>query len=258
VKLQTAVFPPGSVAVKEILVTPIGKADPEGKPAVCVIVVPAQLSLTVGAAQVTTALQKPGVLLTAMLAGQNVNTGGWLSLTVTVNEHNTLFPLASVAEYTMLVVPIGKTEPLGNPDTWVTIKPGQFSVAIGAIQFTTAPHVPGVLFTVILAGHDVKTGASLSVTVTVNEHVVKFPTASVAVYDTVVVPTGKFDPFNKPEVCVTVTPAQLSFATGTVHVTGELQIPAELPTTMLAGHDVNTGGSPSVTVMVNEQVEVFP
>lgn len=80
-----------------MVVVPIGNVDPLGKPAVCVITNPAQLSVATGKAQPTTAEQLPGVLLTVMLSGHELNTGACKSVTVTVNVHNEEFPLASVA-----------------------------------------------------------------------------------------------------------------------------------------------------------------
>jgi len=47
-------------------------------------------------------------------------------------------------------------------------------------------------------------GFSLSVTVTVNEHVAVFPLASVTTKVLVVVPIGKVDPEAKPAVCAMV------------------------------------------------------
>ena len=72
---HVAVLPLASVAVYDILVTPMGNVDPDGKPAVCVITNPAQLSLATGAAQNTIAPHVPGVLFTDIFAGQEVNTG---------------------------------------------------------------------------------------------------------------------------------------------------------------------------------------
>lgn len=155
-------------------------------------------------------------------------------------------------------MPTGNVDPLGKPVVCATTKPAQFSDATGATQLTTAPQVPGELFTVMFKGHEVNTGASLSFTVTVNEQVLTLPTASVAVYETVVTPWGKLEPLNKPADCVTVTPPQLSLAVGTTQLTGALQIPGDAETVMFAGQPVNAGTSPSETVMVNEQVVKFP
>lgn len=202
---------------------------------------PGQLSLAEGATHVTTELHKPGVLFTVMFVGQDVNTGAWLSTTVTVNVQVAMFPFTSDATKAMFVVPIGKVEPLGKPPVCAMETPGQLSLADGATQFTTAPQIPVVLLTKIFTGHDVNTGNSLSVTVTVKEHMLLLPLASVAVNDTVVVPIGKTDPLGKPAVCVTTIPAQLSVAIGAGQNTVAPQTPGALLTEIFEGHDVNTG-----------------
>lgn len=122
----------------------------------------------------------------------------------------------------------------------------------------TEEQFPGSLDWVIFAGQPEITGFSLSTTVTVKVHVQKFPAASVALYVFVVVPFGNTDPGGRPAVCVTVTPEQLSVATGMVHDTTALHIAGSLLTVMLAGQETKTGVSASLIVMVNEQEEVFP
>jgi hypothetical protein len=64
----------------------------------------------------------------------------------------------------------------------------QLSVAVGAIQLTTALHV------VISEGQPANTGYSESVTTTSNEQLDTLLDASVAVTVTVVVPTGNKTP----------------------------------------------------------------
>jgi len=49
VKEQTAVAPSESVTLKVLVVNPIGKVLPEGRPAICVVTAPLQLSDPVGA-----------------------------------------------------------------------------------------------------------------------------------------------------------------------------------------------------------------
>ena len=58
-------------------------------------------------------LHCPGWAATVMLAGQ-VTAGGWLSITVTVNEQVDVLPLPSVAVAMTVVVPRGKTVPLAG------------------------------------------------------------------------------------------------------------------------------------------------
>jgi hypothetical protein len=241
VNVHNAVLPLASVAVYEMVVIPIENDDPLGKPAVCAITRPGQLSEAAGATHPTTAVHAPGVVLTEMLAGQEVNTGNWLSLTVTVNVHVLTFPYTSVAVNTMLVTPMGKADPEGKPLVCTSEIPGQLSVATGATQLTVELHRPGVLFTTILAGHEVNTGFSLSVTVTVNAHTLVLPLASVAVNEILVTPIGNNDPLTGPAVCATLVPGQLSVAAGAGHDTMAPHVPGLLVTEIFPGHEVNVG-----------------
>ena len=61
------------------------------------------------------------------------------------------------------------------------IAPTQASVAVGAVQVTTASQVVALAVTEKSAGHPANTGAVLSVTVTVKEQVLWFPLPSLAV-----------------------------------------------------------------------------
>lgn len=140
------------------MVTPGGKFDPLSKPEDCVTVTPAQLSLAVGLIQLTGASHIPGAVDMVILAGQLVKTGISASVTVMLNEQAATLPAASLASKTMLLVPIGKNDPLGKPVVWVIVTPGQLSVATGGTQLTTAPHKPGVLTTVIFDGQKLNTG----------------------------------------------------------------------------------------------------
>ena len=67
-----------------------------------------------------------GSLFTVALAGQ-VIAGAWLSLTVTLNEQEAVLPEASVTRKLLVVVPIGKVDPLARPVSWATVCPGQLS-----------------------------------------------------------------------------------------------------------------------------------
>ena len=60
------------------------------------------------------------------------------------------------------------------------VPPAQLSAKVGGVQLTMALQEV-VAGTVIFAGHPDTTGGILSVTVTLNEHVVVLPAASVAV-----------------------------------------------------------------------------
>jgi hypothetical protein len=110
----------------------------------------------------------------------------------------------------------------------------------------------------MFTGHEVNTGVSISVTVTVNEHTLVFPFASVAVNETLVTPIGNVDPLEGPRVWMSVAPAQLSEADGAGQLTTAPHTPGLLLVEILIGQEVNTGNSLSVTFTLNEQVAVFP
>ena len=100
------------------------------------------------------------------------------------------------------------------------------SEAVGNVHVTTATLTPTSLFWEIAAGVFVITGFSVSVTITSKLLVVLFPELSVAVYDTVVVPTGNVS----PELCVltNVATVALSEAVGAVQVITAPQRPVSL------------------------------
>ena len=77
------------------------------------------------------------------------------------------------------MVPTGKTSPDWCELTNVAIP--ELSVAVGAVQVTTAPHAPASLLWVRLLGVPVITGFSVSLIVTVKLLVRTLPWISVAV-----------------------------------------------------------------------------
>ena len=134
--------------------------------------------------------------------------GASVSFTVTVNEHVAVLLEASVTVKLFVVVPTGKVEPLARPPVCDTVWPGQLSEE-PTVYVTDAPHIPLSFDTVIFAGQLI-VGASVSFTVTVNEHVAVLLEASVTVKLFVVVPVGNVEPLAWPAVCATVSPVQLS------------------------------------------------
>ena len=126
-------FPDGSVAIEFTVVVPIEKTLPETGVEITVV---EQLSVA-NTLNVTTALHFPGSALTYLFV--QFNTGGILSVTVTLKEHVTVLPEASVAVDVTIVVPTEKNEPDDGTDTTFT---EQLSVAV-TLKLTTAPHVPG-------------------------------------------------------------------------------------------------------------------
>jgi hypothetical protein len=214
--VAVALFPSASVAVYVMVVIPFGKIFSVGTP----------LRMIVTGEQLSEAVAKPrSVLLTnaahmvapgpvvAFTAGGAVITGGVVSVSVTVWVAVDVFPSASIAVYVMVVIPFGKTFPVGTP-LRVMVTAEQLSTAVALPRFASLTNfsqlvAPGPVETVTAAGA-VITGGVSSVTVTVCVAVAVFPLASVAVWVTVVVPTGKIFPDGTP-LRVTVTPGQLSF-----------------------------------------------
>ena len=138
-----------------------------------------QLSLAEGAGQLTTAEQLPASLDWLTLDGIPEITGASSSVTVTAKLAEVELPAASMAVYVTVVVPTAKASPIW----WVDVKLStpQLSLAVGAVQLTTALHAPASAVWVMLAGIPEMTGTSTSFTVTVKLPVVWLPAASVAV-----------------------------------------------------------------------------
>ena len=109
-----------SLTVHVTEVAPLGKVEPDGGLQTGTPT-PTQLSVTVGNPYVTTAEQSPGAAGTLMLEGQ-VMTGGSVSLTVTVNEHEDVLFDTSLAVQVTVVVPFWKTDPDGGVHAVVTVE----------------------------------------------------------------------------------------------------------------------------------------
>jgi hypothetical protein len=123
------------------------------------------------------------------------------------------------------VVPTGKKLPGAFVLVMFTT---QLSVIVGAVQVTFVPHVPAFAsaFTVIVEGQPEITGLFTSFTTTLNVQVAVLPDASVAVYVTAVVPTGKKSP---DAFVLVIFTTQLSVTVGGVHVTFVPHVPAPVP-----------------------------
>jgi len=171
-----------------------------------------------------------------MFAG-HVTDGAWVSWIVTVNEHDPVFAEASVAVHVTVVAPTGNVEP--DAGTHTTVAPGQLSEAVGVVKFTTAEHCPGVLPVVMFAGH-VTVGACVSLTVTVNEHIVFGSTEFDAVHVTVVVPIANVEPDAGTHVTVG---SGHPVAAGVVNVTAAPHTPGVLLTVIFDGQVIGPGGS---------------
>ncbi len=80
------------------------------------------------------------------------------------------------------------------------VPPPQLSVP-STIKVTEAPQTPGSLSVTISAGH-VIVGSSTSLTVTLNVQLTVFPSASVTLNSTIVVPVGNVPPLTGPIVVI--------------------------------------------------------
>ena len=157
-KEQVDVFPAASVAVYVTTVVPRPKTVP-GLFVVVKVNVPAQLSDTVGAVQLTVAWQE-ALAFTVMFEGHPAITGLVLSKTITLKEQVDVFPAASVAVYVTGVVPILKSVPGFFVLVSVSVPP-QLSDTVGTVQLTVAWQ-DAFAFTVMLEGHPAITGLVLS------------------------------------------------------------------------------------------------
>src|SRR6266542_1201465 len=239
-------LPEGSVADQVRRITRL-QESPDSLELKVTVKLASQLSLavTVGAAGTLVAHWTLRVA-----EGRPINTGGWLSNTVTVKVHWLRLPLLSCAVLVTVVVPTGKAKLLGG--TLINSVTAQLSVAI-TLNVTLLVHVPGAALTVILPGHETA-GASVSLTVTVKVHWLRLPLLSRAVLVTIVVPTGKAKPLDGP--LTTFATAQLSVAV-TLKVTLLVQAPGAAFTVIFPGH-VMSGGCVSLTVTVKRQKLLLP
>jgi hypothetical protein len=221
---QLSVLPAASDAVQSTVVVPTEKVEPLA--GAQTTLTPGQLSVAV-AVKVTTALHWAGSVFTSTFAGQTMP-GFSASVTVTVNEHAAVLPLASVAVQFTVVCPRGNGTPLGG--THATVASGQLSEIVG-VKETVAVHWPASVSAATSAGQAMA-GCSVSLTVTVNEQSALFPAASVAVQVTVVLPRVNSVPL--AGLHATLTPGQLSLAPA-LNTTAAVHFPGSAATSMLAG-----------------------
>jgi len=117
-----------SVAAQVTVVTPLLKVVPEA--GLQTTVAPAQLSEATGVANVITAVHKPLSVDWVMGKGQ-LSVGGVVSLTVTVNVHEVVLLMPSVAVQVTSVTPFGNAYPGAGAQTVFTVV--QLSVAVGGM-----------------------------------------------------------------------------------------------------------------------------
>ena len=71
-------------------------------------------------------------LFTAIAPGQ-VIVGAWLSVTVTVNVQEAVWPFEAVTTKVFVVTPTGNAAPLAKPVVCAVVAPEQLSVPVGAV-----------------------------------------------------------------------------------------------------------------------------
>src|SRR4030095_5827951 len=94
--MQLPVLPQLSVAEQLTGLTPFGKAKPLGGTQVTTAIAPSHASFAVGA-KFTTAVQRPGSVLTGPMLAQPASTGATVSFTMIACEQELWLPLPSVA-----------------------------------------------------------------------------------------------------------------------------------------------------------------
>src|SRR4051794_10523271 len=120
--------------------------------------------------------------------------------TVTVCVAVETLPAASVAVYVIVVVPTGKTLPAGTPVRTIVTDPAlSVADALPSSASVTTIEVTPVATCRITAGGTIRTGFSVSTTVTFWVTTVWLPKTSMAVQVMVVTPIGKMFPAGTPE-----------------------------------------------------------
>jgi len=171
------------------------------------------------------------------LVGKPVIVGASLSVTVIVKLSLELFPVASVAVNSTVVVPTGKKSPTAAVASRVATE--QLSRATGEIQLARAPHSPGALVMMTLDGMLARVGASSSSTVMLKLALTEFPARSEVENCTAVVPTGKESPGDAVAEKVEIT--QLSPTIGVPQVATAVQSPGCAVRVMFPGTFVIVG-----------------
>ena len=149
--------------------------------------------------------------MTVVFCG-HVITGASSSVTVTVNWQLAGLLDVSEAEHVTVDTPFGNVEPLEGVQVTVLL-PSQLSEAVMEGKLTTAEQALDAVPDGMLTGHPLRTGATLSVTVTVNVQLAGLFEVSEALQVTVVTPLLNVAPLAGSHVTVRL-PSQLSDAVG--------------------------------------------
>src|SRR5690606_14496683 len=179
--------------------------------------------------------------------------GASLSVTVMVKLQTVVFPASSVAVNSIVLIPTGKSLPLGSPEVWETVAL-QLSSANAIGKFITALQLPTSVLAVIFDGQTIVGGRSSS-TVTTATQVLVFPFTSVTVKVTLF---GPMSAQVKSAISILMVPiAQLSeLPPSTSAATIETFPLASKPTVIF--WQVAVGAMLSSTVTIAVHVLEFP
>jgi hypothetical protein len=175
-----------------------------------------------------------------------------LSVTVTRNVAEAVFPEASLAEQWTVVVPTGNVESEAGEHVTARLPPTE-SLAVGAGHETLVPDGFAVV-TDLSPGTPLRTGSVVSRTMTLNEPADVLPAASLALHVTLVVPSGNVEPEAGPQV--TTGEGSTESETPTVYVTTAPDGPAASAT--IVPGSVRLGSVESPTTTSNESLELLP
>src|SRR4051812_19070168 len=192
VKVALASLPDVSVAEQVTVVVPSANVEPAagehmtGRG-------PSTRSVAVGSVNVTGAPDGPVASTLPMFAGMPASTGGVVSCTLTVKDADDEWPVVSLAWQVTRVSPRVKLRPDAGEQVTGRM-PSTASVATGNTYVTVAALGFGPVASAVLFVTAVKTGPTLSATVTVNDPVVWLPRPSLASQTTEVKPSGNTAP----------------------------------------------------------------
>jgi hypothetical protein len=223
---------------------PAGKDDPEGGTHVTP---PPHSPVRVGSINVTTAAQSFEATFVTMLFGQTMSHANTLTVKLQVIE---LLDV-SMAVHVTVLVPVGKQKPDGGEQKLV--RTTQLSVTVGPLKLTTTH---GFVLPTTMSDGQVIIGASMSCTITLKVLVLLLPDESMAVQDTVLVPTSKVEPLTGEHTTVTFV-SQLSVAVA-VKVTLLLEHWPVSALPMMSGGTLIAGACVSFTITRNVHPFVLP
>src|SRR5262245_46602321 len=131
-----------------------------------------------------------------LFVGQPTNTGGSVSLTVTVKEQLAVPRTFDAAQVTIVLPTANENGEVITVEPILHVTAGAGPPVAAAANASVRAHVPGVLLVAMFPGQVIVGGVFVVVTltVTVKVQVVEFVAVSIAVQVTAVVPTGNAEP----------------------------------------------------------------